>query len=945
MRRALSSLRLFVLTLALAAGGASAQAQTVEGATSPLFFEPPAFDLNRLCKAPPAIPKPALDWSKFEKRLPAPPADAVLAARWFNAEEDGKPRDAALASRILEAVLAKGRAAPPEAEGDFARMLLKPGASAEEVKRGLALLESAVSKGSPPAALHLARMYERGQFVPRDPEKARRFFQIAALAGESEGQTGLARLAMAGLLKGVSRPDAERMALAAMAGLMGRIAAGDCTVFSTIGFAYRSGSIAPRNDALAIRWLEKAAELGNGPAAEVVASAYRLGQNAPQSDAKAFAFLTVAAKAGRIRAMADLGAMLLKGDGVARDRDGATAWLEKAASAGRTDLYRLLQRGWNGEFGDPREPARAFAYLKAQTELPSPDPEALLQFGEALLAGDGTPKDEAAAVKALDRAARNGAPKAAVILGDLLQDRKSPLFDAPRAARYYRIAALGGNSNALAALSDMHACGLGVPFSATLARSFEERAAYAGSSAKMNALIDRIAPGDTPLSRTLRYRAARNAALGDGRGAMVEMALMSASGFGVTASAEAAAKWRALAFRPGDGLAEAHLAMARALTTGRLTTKNLSEARTHLEEAVRLGHPAAKHQLGQLLRQLGASDDEVLATFDTSQRQGNETSLRAIANALPQGAVYAGKSRLDWITEAAAAGDPIAALELAASLEPAQREKEIDRIVSRGACQPEEMIAAALAYAGVGSDSATASARTIIDRMIALDFADRDITFRLADALIKGVIGPEGVAKGEALLERAAQLGHPKALALASERAMAGAGNGLDEAATTELLQKAAASGDMKSATRLVRLLATRGEGAAPELEKLRLALEAAAETRPEAARIRGRLAADGAFGAEEALASHRWFEKAALAGDTPAMRELANLHLLGIGLPASAEKAFEWQLKAAEAGDLRAARDVALAYEAGFGVAPNPEKAKFWAGKATAKLESAPVP
>lgn len=123
----------------------------------------------------------------------------------------------------------------------------------------------------------------------------------------------------------------------------------------------------------AVKWLEKAVELGSPSAKAELAFWYRQGENGFSKDEKkAFALYLEAAEAGDKSAASKTAAAYENGVGVERNAEKAEEWRKKA---GGVDAYTALRRAeelvsfkenigitgeWNGEAVDPKKATEAF---------------------------------------------------------------------------------------------------------------------------------------------------------------------------------------------------------------------------------------------------------------------------------------------------------------------------------------------------------------------------------------------------------------------------------------------------------------------------------------------------------------------------------------------------------------------------------------------------------
>jgi TPR repeat protein len=121
--------------------------------------------------------------------------------------------------------------------------------------------------------------------------------------------------------------------------------AGSPPAMAALGYVYRTGSGAPKDEAAAARWYRKAADRGYPQGMTSLGYAYRIGAGVPKDDAEALRWFKKAADAGNAPAMLNLGAMYERGAGVQKDEAEAIRWYQKAADLGdasaRTNLSRL----------------------------------------------------------------------------------------------------------------------------------------------------------------------------------------------------------------------------------------------------------------------------------------------------------------------------------------------------------------------------------------------------------------------------------------------------------------------------------------------------------------------------------------------------------------------------------------------------------------------------
>jgi uncharacterized protein len=120
--------------------------------------------------------------------------------------------------------------------------------------------------------------------------------------------------------------------------------AGNPPAMAALGYAYRIGSGAPKDEAAAARWYRKAADRGYPQGMTSLGYAYRIGAGVPKDDAEALRWFKKAADAGNAPAMLNLGAMYERGAGVPRDEAEAIRWYQKAAGLGDASAKANLAR-------------------------------------------------------------------------------------------------------------------------------------------------------------------------------------------------------------------------------------------------------------------------------------------------------------------------------------------------------------------------------------------------------------------------------------------------------------------------------------------------------------------------------------------------------------------------------------------------------------------------
>jgi TPR repeat protein len=116
----------------------------------------------------------------------------------------------------------------------------------------------------------------------------------------------------------------------------------DAEVHFYRGLAYRDGSGVERDDALALKWLRKAAEQGHADAQYTVGYAYDNGIGVACNFDEAAKWIRKAAEQGHMDAQYSTGRSYESGIGVMHDKKAAAAWYRKAAEQGLKDAQYSL---------------------------------------------------------------------------------------------------------------------------------------------------------------------------------------------------------------------------------------------------------------------------------------------------------------------------------------------------------------------------------------------------------------------------------------------------------------------------------------------------------------------------------------------------------------------------------------------------------------------------
>lgn len=182
---------------------------------------------------------------------------------------------------------------------------------------------------------------------------------------------------------------------------------------ANLGGLYAYGLGVPRDDAVAARWMELAADLGDPLASQNLALMIYEGR-APGEASDARERYRFAAEAGLAEAQNMLSWMLLEGAGGEREPLEARRWAEAAAAQDNASAQCRLGQIHHNAWGVERNPVEAARWFEKAAR--QGDAEAQAMLGAACLLGLGVEQDVVAALRWLGRARDQGHALAAGFL-------------------------------------------------------------------------------------------------------------------------------------------------------------------------------------------------------------------------------------------------------------------------------------------------------------------------------------------------------------------------------------------------------------------------------------------------------------------------------------------------------------------------------------------------
>ena len=227
--------------------------------------------------------------------------------------------------------------------------------------RARAWYQEAADLDHVPSMFTLARMLQSGYGGARDAAKAARLYAAAAKAGYVPAQYLLARMHKAGQLV----PQDAQAAFDMFQQVAGNPKAGRHKVHAEFALAqaYDEGIGVKAEPARALAFYKVAAVAGHAGAQHALATYFYKGEQVAKDLPLARKLFLAAASQGSDAAMADAGAMLFRGEGGGKDPVQALAWLRLSASLGNEQAAnnaRIIEK-----LLTPEDRARADAVLKA----------------------------------------------------------------------------------------------------------------------------------------------------------------------------------------------------------------------------------------------------------------------------------------------------------------------------------------------------------------------------------------------------------------------------------------------------------------------------------------------------------------------------------------------------------------------------------------------------
>ena len=201
-------------------------------------------------------------------------------------------------------------------------------------------LTAAADGGNADAAQQLGQALDTGIGAPKDPVKALAAYERGGELGSVTAQY------YAGMNYAVGEDRVPRRSEKAVIWLTRAAEGGSTEAMYSLAWVYIGGQVAPVDNALALRLLNKASGLGNAEATAQLGECYLIAQCGVDQDyGRGLEFSKKAAAAGSGRGAYNLASAYVDGKGVPADPKQGAVWLERSATLGYAKAIANLG-GW-----------------------------------------------------------------------------------------------------------------------------------------------------------------------------------------------------------------------------------------------------------------------------------------------------------------------------------------------------------------------------------------------------------------------------------------------------------------------------------------------------------------------------------------------------------------------------------------------------------------------
>lgn len=279
-------------------------------------------------------------------------------------------------------------------------------------------LQQKAEAGDVAAQLDLARCYDSGSGIEKNPVEAHKWFLKAAEQGNGRA-------------------------------------------LNAVGISYENGTGGVEKDAAeAVKWFRKSAELGSGYGLNSLGRCYEYGKGVQKDLTEAVKWYRQSAEQGNSYGQDNLGRCYEYGKGVEKDLTEAAKWYHKSAEQGNASAQGSLGFMYIKGFGVKKDAVEAAKWMRMAAEQGSVT--AQYNLGLTYIRGEGVKKDGKEAVKWYQKAAEQGHADAQIELGACYYSGTGVSQDMAEGAKWFRKAADQGNAGGQARLAWFYVRGKGV---------------------------------------------------------------------------------------------------------------------------------------------------------------------------------------------------------------------------------------------------------------------------------------------------------------------------------------------------------------------------------------------------------------------------------------------------------------------------------------------------
>lgn len=290
--------------------------------------------------------------------------------------------------------------------------------------------------GDAASQYQLGRLYDEGDGIKEDHEKALNWYSKSAAQGYAKAQANLSEIYL--FEESVDENYEKGLYWAQKAAEQG-----DALGQVNLGLMYSDGLGVSQDYGIAVGWYRKAADQGDALGQNMLGRSYYYGDGVPQDDKKALYWARQAAEQGDALGQTNLGVMYDEGRGIAEDKSKAFEWFTKAAAQEHSDGQVNLGKAYFHGAGVPEDNKQALYWFRKAAR--QDDAEAQYYIGLIFDEGYGVSEDNAEAMQWYRKAADQGYGDALNNLGLMYDEGDGVVKDAKLAEQLYFEATQAGS--------------------------------------------------------------------------------------------------------------------------------------------------------------------------------------------------------------------------------------------------------------------------------------------------------------------------------------------------------------------------------------------------------------------------------------------------------------------------------------------------------------------